>query len=32
VGEQMSFFIEDPDGHPIEFKAMSTAGSLFSRG
>jgi extradiol dioxygenase family protein len=31
AGEQMSFFIEDPDGHPIEFKAMMKPGALFQR-
>ena len=32
VGEQMSFFIEDPDGHAIEFKAMAEKGNLFKKG
>ncbi|MBL7984051.1 MAG: glyoxalase, partial [Flavobacteriales bacterium] len=31
VGEQMSFFIEDPDGHAIEFKAMAEKGNLFKK-
>lgn len=31
VGEQMSMFIEDPDGHAIEFKAFEQAGDLFRR-
>ncbi len=29
VGEQRSMFIEDPDGHAIEFKAFEDAGDLF---
>ena len=32
VGEQKSLFIEDPDGHPIEFKAMEDKGNLFKKG
>lgn len=32
VGEQMSFFIEDPDGHAIEFKAMTEKNALFKKG
>ena len=32
VGEQRSFFIEDPDGHAIEFKAFEDGASLFRKG
>lgn len=32
VGEQRSFFIEDPDGHPIEFKAFEDPKNLFRKG
>jgi extradiol dioxygenase family protein len=32
VGEQMSLFIEDPDGHAIEFKAFEKPGNLFKKG
>ncbi|MCB9170658.1 MAG: VOC family protein [Flavobacteriales bacterium] len=31
VGEQMSLFIEDPDGHAVEFKAFENARDLFRR-
>lgn len=31
-GEQHSFFIEDPDGHAIEFKAFEDPASLFRKG
>jgi uncharacterized protein len=31
VGEQMSMFIEDPDGHAIEFKAFEKDKDLFRR-
>ena len=31
VGEQLSMFIEDPDGHAIEFKAFDKSGDLFKR-
>jgi hypothetical protein len=31
VGEQMSLFIEDPDGHAIEFKAFEKPSSLFKK-
>ncbi len=29
VGEQVSMFIEDPDGHAIEFKAFEKSDDLF---
>lgn len=32
VGEQHSMFIEDPDGHAIEFKAFEDAEDLFKKG
>lgn len=32
IGEQRSFFIEDPDGHAIEFKAFEDGESLFRKG
>ena len=32
VGEQVSMFIEDPDGHAIEFKAFEKATDLFKKG
>ena len=32
VGEQQSFFIEDPDGHAIEFKAFPKEANLFKKG
>ena len=32
VGEQVSMFIEDPDGHAIEFKAFEKAADLFKKG
>jgi len=32
VGEQVSMFIEDPDGHALEFKAFEKGGDLFKRG
>ncbi|MBL7964840.1 MAG: VOC family protein [Flavobacteriales bacterium] len=31
VGEQRSLFIEDPDGHAIEFKAFEDPGALFAK-
>ena len=31
VGEQMSMFIEDPDGHAIEFKAFERSSDLFRK-
>ncbi len=31
VGEQVSMFIEDPDGHAIEFKAFENSGDLFRK-
>lgn len=31
-GEQHSFFIEDPDGHAIEFKAFEDTANLFKKG
>ena len=31
VGEQVSMFIEDPDGHAIEFKAFEGGGDLFRK-
>lgn len=31
VGEQMSLFIEDPDGHAIEFKAFEKMVNLFKK-
>ncbi|HRN37818.1 MAG TPA: VOC family protein [Flavobacteriales bacterium] len=31
-GEQHSLFIEDPDGHAIEFKAFESPDSLFRKG
>jgi extradiol dioxygenase family protein len=30
-GEQHSLFMEDPDGHPIEFKAFEDPASLFRK-
>lgn len=32
VGEQRSFFIEDPDGHAIEFKSFEDPANLFRKG
>jgi uncharacterized protein len=32
AGEQLSMFIEDPDGHAIEFKAFETPKGLFRKG
>jgi len=32
VGEQRSLFIEDPDGHAIEFKAFTEPDNLFRKG
>jgi uncharacterized protein len=29
VGEQVSMFIEDPDGHAVEFKAFQNGADLF---
>ena len=31
VGEQVSMFIEDPDGHAIEFKAFADPAGLFRK-
>jgi len=31
VGEQVSMFIEDPDGHAIEFKAFEKSKDLFRK-
>ena len=31
VGEQRSMFIEDPDGHAIEFKCFEDADDLFRK-
>ncbi len=31
VGEQVSLFIEDPDGHAIEFKAFADPEAVFQR-
>ena len=31
VGEQMSMFIEDPDGHAIEFKAFPDPEDVFRK-
>lgn len=31
AGEQVSMFIEDPDGHAIEFKAFEDEGDLFRK-
>ena len=31
VGEQLSMFIEDPDGHAIEFKAFEKSDDLFRK-
>ncbi len=31
VGEQVSLFIEDPDGHAIEFKAFADPDAVFQR-
>jgi extradiol dioxygenase family protein len=31
VGEQMSMFIEDPDGHTIEFKAFPDPEDVFRK-
>ena len=32
VGEQVSMFIEDPDGHAIEFKAFNNTREIFKKG